>query len=311
MAEIGGKLAAENVRLNRAEVLLQTEQAYWQLLQVEEQVLATMKYKEVVSELLKDLKEAQEVGMVTSNETLKAVVRYNEADLMLQKAQNGRTLARMNLCRLLGLDLDTEICVQDSLTEDIPAEVWRLDSTILHRPDFQLLEFEMELKTEQIALERSDFLPHLGMSIGCGYSGGVKLNGENETGTTWTALAALKIPVFHWGEGRNKIRSAKMDEEISRLTLEKSSDLMRLEVHAARFNLQDAQTRVNMARHALCQAVENLKVSRDQYQVGTENLAALLEAQAQWQKMWSQWIGAKAKLHLGVAIYLKSIGKLE
>ena len=33
---------------------------------------------------------------------------------------------------------------------------------------------------------------------------------------------------------------------------------------------------------------ENLKISNDQYQVGMENLTALLEAQAQWQETWSQ-----------------------
>lgn len=39
-----------------------------------------------------------------------------------------------------------------------------------------------------------------------------------------------------------------------------------------------------MARNALSQAKENLKISNDQYQVGMENLTALLEAQAQWQE---------------------------
>ena len=66
-----------------------------------------------------------------------------------------------------------------------------------------------------------------------------------------------------------------------------------------------------MARNALSQAKENLKISNDQYQVGMENLTALLEAQAQWQETWSQWIDAKALLHLRVSQYLKAIGKLD
>ena len=86
---------------------------------------------------------------------------------------------------------------------------------------------------------------------------------------------------------------------------------MNLEITSARFNLQDAQTRVDMARNALAQAKENLKLSTDQYQVGMENLTFLLEAQAQWQEAWSQWIDAKAMLHLGESVYLKAIGKLE
>ena len=69
-----------------------------------------------------------------------------------------------------------------------------------------------------------------------------------------------------------------------RLNLEKTTDLMRLQITSARFSVTDAQKRVEMARNALSQAKENLKISNDQYQVGMENLTALLEAQAQQQE---------------------------
>ena len=129
------------------------------------------------------------------------------------------------------------------------------------------------------------------------------MNGDDEASATFSAMAAVKIPVFHWGEGKNKVRSARMEEEISRLNLEKTTDLMRLQITSARFSVTDAQKRVEMARNALSQAKENLKISN--------NLTALLEAQAQWQETWSQWIDAKALLHLSVSQYLKAIGKLD
>lgn len=311
MAKTGEEIATENVRLSRSEILLETDQAYWQLVQVEEQVLAARKYREVVYELLKNLQNAQAVGMSTANDVLKAQVRYNEATLMLQQAENGKTLARMNLCRLTGLDLQTEIRPQDSLTETVNPQIWMLDSAVSQRPDYRILEREIDLKERQVILSRSDFLPQVGVSAGYGYAGGLKLNGDGEANATFMALAAVKIPVFHWGEGRNKVYAARMEEEISRLNLEKSADLMQLQIASARFNLEDAQTRVRMAWNALSQARENLKVSTDQYDVGMETLTSLLEAQAQWQQAWSQWIDAKALLRLGESAYLKAIGKLE
>lgn len=310
MAKSGEDIATENVRYNCSEVLLETEQAYWQLLRVKEQVLAAMKYREVVNELLKNLKDAERVGMTTSNDVLKAQVRYNEAELMLQKAQNGQVLARMNLCRLIGLDLQTDVNLRDTLTETVDPKIWSLDSAVSQRPDYNMLVHEVDLKERQVALNRSDFLPQVGVSAGYGYSGGLKLNGDDESGAAFMAMAAVKIPVFHWGEGRNKVRSARMDEEVSRLNLEKSAELMHLEIASSRFGLKDAQTRVEMARNALSQARENLKISTDQYQVGMENLTSLLEAQAQWQEAWSQWIDVKALLHIGESAYLKAIGKL-
>ena len=311
MAKTGEEMAVENIRLSRSDVLYQTDQAYWQLLRVEEQVEAAKRYQEVVYELLKNLLNAKDVGMATENDVLKAQVRYNEATLMLQKARNGKTLASMDLCRILGLELQTALCLSDSLTDHVDPVIWTLDSAVSQRPDYNILVRDIDLRKRQADLVRSDFLPQVGVMAGYGYNGGLKLNGRDEAGATFSALASVKIPVFHWGEGRNKIYSARMEEEISRLNLEKSTELMRLDIVSSRFNLEDALTRVTMANSALQQAKENLKVSTDQYQVGMENLTSLLEAQAQWQEAWSQWIDAKAALHLSESAYLKAIGKLQ
>lgn len=310
MAKTGEEIAGENIRMSRSQVIVEADQAYWQLLRVEEQVLAAAKYCDVVKSLLKNLENAQTVGMATGNDVLKARVRLNDAKLMLQKATNGRTLAQMDLCRLLGLGLYTALRLQDTLSGTLSPALWQLDTAISRRPDYMMLSGEVELKERQVALIRSDFLPSLGVTAGYSYGGGLKLNGDDEASATFSALAAVKIPVFHWGEGRNKVRSARMDEEISRLDLERSAGLMRLEIASARFNLLDARTRVEMSRDALSQAKENLSTSENQYRVGMESLTALLEAQAQWQEAWSQWIDAKARLHLYETHYLKAIGQL-
>lgn len=311
MAEVGGEIATENVRYNCSEILLETDRAYWQLLRVEEQEQAAESYREVVAQLVKNLEDSQAVGMSTANDVLKARVRYNEAELMLQKARNGRVLASMNLCRLTGLDLYTPIHLPDTLSDRVDRRIWALDTTLALRPDYNMLVHEVTLKEHQVNLTRADYLPQVGVMAGYSYGGGLKLNGDAEAAATFTALAAVKIPVFHWGEGRNKVQAARMEEEASRLNLEKSAELMTLEIASSRFNLRDAQTRVTLAYTALQQALENLKNSSNQFEVGMETLTSLLEAQAQWQQAWSQWIDAKANLHLSESEYLKAIGALR
>lgn len=311
MSKIGEDLAGENVRYNRSQVVAETDKAYWQLLRVQEQLTAARAYRSVVQELLKNLNDAYVVGMITQNDVLKTKVRCNDADLMVQKAQHGLVLSRMNLCRLIGFNLQTEIHINDTLSGDLLPEIFAEVDNIEQRPDYTMLAKEVELKEKQIALSRAGFLPQLGVTAGYGYSGGLSLNGKAEANASFSAMAAVEIPLFHWGEGRNKVRSARMDQEISQLQLEKMSELMQLEVTAARFNITDASSRINMTHNALLQASENLRISKDQYEVGMENITNLLEAQAQWQDAWSQWIDAKAALRLSETEYLKSIGKLE
>ena len=311
MAKVGEMIADENVRLNRSEIALESDEAYWQLLRVQEQVRVAAIYKTAVQGVLKNLQDAMTTGMAIRNDVLKAQVKYNEAQLMQQKAENGLVLSQMNLCRIIGLALQTKIHIKDSLPETVSADIWNYNDKVSQRPDYNMLVHNVDLKGKEVGLARADFLPQLGVTAGYNYSGGLELNGKGDANASFNAMAALEIPVFHWGEGRNKVKAARMEQEISQLNLEKSTDLMELEVAAARFNIKDAQTRVSMCRNALLQAQENLRISTDQYQVGLETLTNLLEAQAQWQENWSQWVDAKALLKLSETRYLKSIGQLE
>ncbi len=310
MAKVGTSIATENIRLNRSNVIEVADKAYWQLLEVQEQLKAAKAYRSTVQELLREVKNARETGMVTGNEVLKVEVRFNEADLMVQKAENGKVLSQMNLCRIVGLNLYTDVYIADSLSGEITPGVLQQQAIISQRPDYNLLAREVELKNKEVRLTKADYLPQVGLTAGYGYGGGVELNGERESKASFNAMAAVEIPIFTWGEGRNKIKVAMLEQETSRLNLEKSAQLMELEVAAARFGIQDAQTRVKMTQNALLQAGENLRISKDQYEVGLETLTNLLEAQAQWQEAWSQWVEAKARLHLSETQYLKAIGRL-
>lgn len=310
-AKIGEELADENIRLNRSEVLVELEQAYWQYVRVQELVTVASKYKEVTGELVKNLEDARDAGMAPLNNVLKAQVKHNDALLQLQQAQHGQTLAGMNLCRLIGLDLNTSLELTDTLSGTITPGILSLPDDLSQRPDYNMLEKQVEMKQKEVNVIRSDFLPQVGVTAGYSYGGGLKLNGDDSHSASFSAMASVQIPIFNWGEGRNKVRVAKAEEEITRLNKEKLSEMMQLEIAGNRFKVKDAQTRVNLTRSALAQAQENLTVSRNQYDVGMETLTNLLEAQAQWQQAWSDWVDAKAALRVRETEYLKSLGRLD
>lgn len=310
MASIGQELAGLNVRYRRLEVLTEADEAYWQYLRLKEQAKAAAKYLEVVTELVRNVTDALQTGMAARNDLLKAQVKQNEAELLVQKAANGVALSGMNLCRLIGVGLHCSLVVTDSLPGDLSPDVLAKDDGITARPEYHILEKQLELKEKQLALTRSDFLPQLGIAASYGYSDGLKLNGESDAMASFVAMASLKVPIYHWGEGRNKVKAMKAEEEMVRLKKEETSRLMLLEVAKTRYNLEDAATRVKLTRKSLAQAEENLQVGKNRFEVGMETITNYMEAQAQWQKAWSDWIDARAELRLSETYYLKATGRL-
>lgn len=310
MASIGREMAGLNVVYNRMEVLTEVDEAYCQYLRVLEQEKAAGKYLEVVKELVRNVADAVQTGMASTNDLLKAQVKENEAELLVSKATNGLALSSMNLCRVIGIELNSQLLVRDSLEESILPGILEGKDGITGRPEYNILEKQVEMKENEVALVRSDFMPQLGLAATYGYGDGLTLNGESEGVTSFGAMVSLKVPIYNWGEGRNKVKAMKAEEEMARLKQEETAQLMHLEVARARYNTEDAMKRVQLTRKSLSQAEENLQVSKNRYEVGLETITNYMEAQAQWQKAWSDWIDARAELRLSETYFLKATGRL-
>ena len=104
--------------------------------------------------------------MAPLNDVLKAQVKHNDALLQLQQAQHGQTLAGMNLCRLIGLDLNTSLELTDTLSGTITPGILSLPDDLSQRPDYNMLEKQVEMKQKEVNITRSDFLPQVGVTAG-------------------------------------------------------------------------------------------------------------------------------------------------
>lgn len=310
MAQIGNEIAGLNRQLSRAEVIVKVDEAYWTYVKTRELVNLALSYQRVVTELLRDVKNAHEVGLKHQNDVLKVQVKVNEAELQLRQAENGNRLARKNLCYVTGLSLDTEISLPESFDESSGLTPDHL-AAYTSRPEYAILEQQIELKEQEIKLTRSDFLPKVGIAANYGYINGLELNGNKLLdGASFSALVSVSIPLFQWGEGRNKIRAAETERDIVQLQRDDIAQQMELELAQAFDKWDESVLDVRLTTRSLDQAQENMRVSEDRYKAGMETLADYLEAQTVWQRAWTEHVEAMTRLRLNQTYYLKAAGRL-
>lgn len=310
MARIATELAKDNMNRNREEVIVETDKAYWQFVSVSEKAVVAKSYVTMLDRLVLKLADNYELGMISRNDLLKAQVKYNEALLMLQKAKNGVALSQMNLCRIVGLPLITSVVPADSLEVSPLSATIAEEGDVTNRSDYALLNNQTKLKKEQVKLVRSEFLPSLGVSASYAYAELPQINGERLNNASLSAICSLSVPIFHWREGYYKTESARVEFEISRKEMEGNMELMQLDIAQKQFAYQDAQKALEIVAVSISQAEENLKVCKDNYQVGMETLVNYLDAQAQWQQVWSAFVDAKADVKVSETLLLSAIGKL-
>ena len=297
MAALGSEMARLNSELKAEEVTVSVDEAYWLYVKTCKLLETAESLDSTVSEIYRFVEDAIDVGMATSTDLVKVEVQRNNAALAVAKARNGKRLSMMNLCHILGLPLTTEIEVDQSgfsldsmaaVSESIAQD----SDSIEDRADYRLLAGQAELKRRNVDFVRSDFLPQLGVMASYGYSYGLKLMDEtllNQAG--FTVMATLKV-------------------EMAQNELERLSGMMELERAKNSYAVSEAALQVRLAESSLKSAETNLKVCRDQYELGMETLVNVLEAQTQWSKCSSDYIEALADYKLSCTKYLKSIGRL-
>ncbi len=311
MASLGVQMAADQIDLRRQESIQNVDQIYWLHVSVREKVKLAQQAVDMLKEILDYVNNNYETGMIHKNEVLKVEVQYNQARLDLQKAKSGLAMSRMALCQLTGLPFNTDLVLTDSII-DMSNNLSLVESNIntTNRPEYRLLEKAVQMQDKQVKLVMGDYLPTAGVRFGYSHTGGIELSGQDIDQGGSNIMASVNIPLFHWGEGYHKVKVAKLVKEQKELELQKNHELMQLEAEQCRLDLIDAQMRIQIAGNALSQADENIRLSKDNYEMGMVVLTDLLIAQTEWKKAWSELIEAKADYKFKQTKYLKATGNL-
>ena len=311
MSKLGTEVARLSHRLTSSEVILQTENAYALLVKANEMKKVATSYHALLEELMKMVESAHKHGLKPKNDVLKVQVKLNESELAIRKAENACRLATMNLCHLIGQPLDADLQIE-SVYPHVPVAAEIQGNGIADRPEYGLLDRKVALAEEQVKMERSEWLPKVGVRGSFDYTNGLKVNDQklfDQAG--FAVMLNVSVPIYHFGERHNKIRAAKVKLEQARLEQADLTEKMLLELQLVQNDLDEARLEADLADRSLAQAAENEKVSKSEYNAGLETLSDHLEAQALWQQAYATQVDAHFQLYLQYVKYLKATGKLS
>lgn len=311
MSMLGKDMAQMNETLTATSVVVNTDKAYAQVVKAREMKKVADRYHTVLLELYKNVESAYRHGLKPQNDVLKVQVKLNESELNIRKAENALRLATMNLCHFIGKPLIADIQVSEGYPE-VEKDIRMQVSDITARPEYGILNKQVEMAKQQVKLNRSELLPKVGVKGSYNYIHGLEVNDATflyKGG--FSVLLNVSVPLFHFGERINKVRAAKVKLEQTRLEQADMNEKMLLELTLAANNLDEARLESELSDRSLQQAEENMRVSKKQYEVGLETLSDYLEAQTLWQQAYGTQVDARFRLYLNYVEYQKATGVLS
>lgn len=316
MASISEQMVANDYEAKLQATLHGTDHAYWMVVSLKHKRKLADSYLKLVKKLSNDVHKMIDEGVATRADGLKVDVKVNEAEMTLTQADNGLSLAKMFLCQLCGLPLDSKITLADEDRESLPIEVVADDidvNTVAdNRPEVKLLENTVDLSRQATRLARASYLPQILLSGGYSATNPNLYNGfERKFSGAWNVGVVVRMPVWNWFEGVYKVRASKAATCIAQLEVGDVREKIELQVSQSRFKMSEANRRLVMATSNVDKANENLRCANLGFREGVIPSTGVMEAQTAWLQAQSQKIDAEIDVKLSQVDYKKALGTLQ
>jgi outer membrane protein len=217
-----------------------------------------------------------QAGMVVESDQLSAQVNDATRQEELIRARNSVALARAQLNHEMGVPSDTQYEAAELLTERSfpPLVLKELEERALdRRPDLQGLTLRKAIQGDEVRAAKAAFGPRLNAIAGWEmdnphFSGG--------GGNNWLAGFELQIDLFNGGAKLARIdRERAMKDRIDALH-EAAVSGIRLELRKAYLDFDSARQQVEVARAAVGQSRESLRIGQNRYESGLSTITDLL-----------------------------------
>lgn len=326
---MGGKIIAYNKITKYAErlaesqhatgmqdLILQTDQIYWQIISLVNKKKLAENFLELVQKLDSDVDKMIKEGVATKADGLSVKVKVNEAEMMLTQVDNGLNLSKMLLCQLCGLPLETDFQLADESMKDLPLPNTyteaNVSTALSNREELKSLELASEIYRQKVNVVRADFLPSVALTANYLVTNPSLINGfENKFRGMWAAGVVVKIPVFHWGEGIYKVKAAKAEANIARYKLEDIKEKVELQVTQNSYKVNESTKKLALAEKNMEKAEENLRYANLGFKEGVIPTSNVLEAQTAWFSAQAGKIDAQIDVKMSELYLNKSMGILK
>ncbi len=317
MARSRLKGAEYNLKGNILQMLNTAENAYWDLVQAHESLRVQESARKLAEDSLKLSEKQLELGAISPLDIYNPQQQLATAELGVSQARFQVEQAENVFRREIGADLDPDVRnlpIEVTETVDLPLDSIgyeaekEVEKALAGRPEIKAALQSLDVDDLGIAQAKNEILPDL--SLNALYTtqgvGGIfyqRTNVFDNSGTSSQIVTAIPggfadalsqmfgfgYPLYSLGVTlrlpiRNHQASADMaDARVSKrrdaLNLRTTQQQVRLDVLTAMTNLESSKDSVRLAIVARDFARKNLDAENQKYQLGTENVQFVLQAQ--------------------------------
>jgi outer membrane protein TolC len=220
-----------------------------------------------------------EAGLVVSSDLLSARVNVAARQQERIRAENALAVARLQLNHELGLPVTsvfepTEI-LREPLLDVGPVEESEARA-LAARPDLEGLRLEEAGQAASVSMAKSAFGPRVNLLAGWEAD---NLAFAGNGGTHWLGGVSVEFDLFQGGAKRARLAEERAAHDRLAALREQAASRVQVEVRRAYLDLGAARQQVELARAAVAEAEDSLRILQNRYEAGLTTITELLRAE--------------------------------
>lgn len=308
MSEVDIRLAMEQARASRIDLINQVKKAYFSLLLAQDSYNVLKMTYETDSINLENIRNRFNQGVVAEYDVVTAEVRLKSLVPNILQAENMRKIAELQLNMLMGIDGDIPLKVTGSLGEyeaSISNLIIPADTSLMQNSDIKQFDLQSKQAKNAYELQKLQFAPSLVSSFNWTYmSQNNDFRFSNYRWDPYSMLGVtLQIPLFSGGQRYHNVKQSEIQlhqlseqrkdlERGLKLSIKNNFDLINKNIE----QVIATQSSVELARRG-----HDITLKRYETGMGTivdVNAAALsvLNAELQNRNAIYDYLAAKADL---------------
>ncbi|MDE7160093.1 MAG: TolC family protein [Muribaculaceae bacterium] len=301
--------AAESARTSRLQTVNAVSQAYYSLmLALASRDVIRQNYETaLLNAQLYEKRFSQ--GTASEYDVLRANVQVTNLEPDLLQAEIAINRCKLQLCVLLGLDVnvnitpDTTLEAMETLMRPASGETYPLDAN----PSLRSLDLQRRLAADNTSLRKMAFLPTLGASFNINW---LALSNDspfkNQQFSPYSSVGLqLQVPIFSGGSRWYALKQAKVQQTELDLQREDLVNSLRMQVDIAVEDIDRQARQVVSSRRGVDQARKARSIMQKSFEIGAatylelrDSEVAEMSARLVYLQAIHSWLSASSELDL-------------
>jgi len=290
------------------DIILAADEAYWRVVSVEQKQQLAHYYYDLLQRLDSDVMLLAAEGMCTQSDLLKVHAKLGEAEVKRLQADNGIILARMALCQVCGLPLDSLFMLDRSRLSEAPLAdpSFSAADAVENRTELQLLQEAEKIAHSNTRIMAAGLKPNIVAQAGYIYTNPYASDGLSNDWRNhgfFSAGVVVNVPIVH-ADDILRLKAAKHEEKMVSLKVDEARELLTLQTTQANQKLLEANQKVALAMLNVRNSEEVLRMAEESFRAGMCTASDLMQAQTAWLSASSDRIDAEIDVRIADS-YLK------